>query len=115
MKKKNGNGKQAEEPENRAFEEVEDISLDKLQEVSARELIRFFTGPSAIRESKTTLNAVRLAVSSLSAVGRLKATERAKDATQLAVLQSLSKDRDQFEKYLKVSMPHLNPAALIEG
>ena len=108
MKKKSSNSEQV-------AENNEDISLDKLQEVSTRELIRFFTGPSVIRESKTAINAVRLAVSSLSAVGRLKATDRAKDATQLAVLQALSKDRDQFEKYLKVSMPHLNPAVMIEG
>ena len=88
-------------------------NLDELQFVSIAELLDFFKGPKAIRDSKPAVDAVRLAVSALSAVGRIKATERARDATQLVVLKSLAEDKKQFEKYVAASMPHLNPAKQI--
>jgi len=90
-------------------------NLEKLQEVTTKELIGFFDGPKAVRESKDALNAARLAVSTLSAVGRIKATERAKDATQLMVLKNICKDQAQFDQYVKIAMPHLNPGLMIEA
>ena len=65
--------------------------------------------------SDEQLNIARLAVSTLSAVGRIKATERAKDATQLMVIKHLATDQNQFRQYVQLAMPHLNPAPLIEN
>lgn len=90
-------------------------TLDDLESASIDKLVEFFDGPAALRESKHAVRTAQLAVSSLSAVGRLKATHRAKDATQLMVLRHLSTDKGQFAKYVKVSMPHLNPSMQIEG
>ncbi len=87
--------------------------LDELQKVSIKEIIEFFKGGQAARESKKAKEGASLAIRSLAAVGRLKATERAGDATQLAVLQAMSTDRKEFGKYVSVSLPHLNPKKLL--
>jgi len=88
--------------------------VEQLQEVAIDELLSFFGGPKAVRESKKAVIAVNLAVRSLAAVGRIKATDRARDATQLMVLKHVAADKKQFKKYLEVSMPHLNPSKQIE-
>ncbi len=87
--------------------------LEKLQEASVKKLTEFFTGASAVRESPIAIKTANLAVSALSAVGRLKATDRARDATQLLVLRNISENKAEFKTYIKASMPHLNPR--IEG
>lgn len=84
-------------------------NVEELQSVSIQELLNFFKGASALRESKTALRAVDLAVRSLAAIGRIKATERAKDGMQLTVLKSISEDKKQFQQYVTASMPHLSP------
>ena len=89
--------------------------LEKLQEVSVEELVKFFNGGGAVRESKRAREGANIAVRSLAAVGRLKATDRAKDATQLAVLQSMATDKKEFRKYVATSLPHLNPDKKLLG
>jgi len=90
-------------------------SLDELQNLAIKELVDFFQGTKAARSSKTAITASNLAVKSLGAVGRIKATDRARDATQLSLLKVIAKDKREFKKYISVSMPHLNPAKQIEG
>ncbi len=87
--------------------------LEKLQEISTKEVIDFFTGPETIRESKSAMFAANLAVKSLSAVGRLKATERVRDATQFTVLKHIAEDEKQFREYLKIAMPQMIPPKLL--
>ena len=84
-------------------------NLEELQTVSVKELLTFFSGGGAVRESKHSREGANLAVRSLAAVGRIKATDRASDATQLAVLQSMATDKKEFRKYVASSLPHLNP------
>ena len=88
--------------------------LDQLQDASIDEILKYFKAPSAAKEAGHLRDSIRVAVSSLSAVGRIKATERAKDATQLMVLRSITDDKKLFKKYVAVSMPHLNPGLQIE-
>ena len=83
--------------------------IEELQDVSIEELLKFFNGPPAIRESKDAVLGANFAVKSLSAVGRIKATDRAADSMKLTVLKTISKDKKQFQEYVKVSLPHLNP------
>jgi hypothetical protein len=88
--------------------------LEALQVAAVKKLLDFFNGPSAVHESPKAVKVANLAVSSLSAVGRIKATDRARDATQVAVLKGMATDQKQFEKYIRVSMPHLCPSEQIE-
>lgn len=87
-------------------------TLDELQQVSIEKLTGFFTEG---KTNKKAFEIARLAVSSLSAVGRIKATERARDGLQLMVIKHITEDKKLFQKYVEVSMPHLNPAKLIEA
>lgn len=95
-------------------EVVKTEKLEELQSVTIDKLLDFFKGPSAVRESKVGVRFAQMAISSLAVVGRIKATERARDATQLTVLRMIAKDEKQMEKYLRVSMPHLTPIKQIE-
>jgi len=83
--------------------------IEELQEVAIEEILRFFKASSAAKEDGWIKESARLAVSALSTVGRIKATERAKDATQLMVLKHITTDQSTFKKYVAASMPHLNP------
>ena len=92
---------------------MEDI--EKLQGVSVQNLLDLFKGPSSVWESKVALRKADTALRALSAVGRIKATERAKDSMKLVVLKSIVSDPKEFKKYVAVSMPHLNPMKQITG
>lgn len=85
--------------------------LDELQQAAVSELVNYFQGSPAKRRDVQV--AAKMAVSSLSAVGRIKATERAGDATQLEVLRNMAANRDQFAEYVAASLPHLNPTKKI--
>ena len=87
--------------------------IDKLQDSAIDELLKYFKAPLAGKEN--IKESARIAVSALSTIGRIKATERARDATQLMVLRSITDDKKLFGKYVKVSMPHLSPVLQIEG
>lgn len=87
--------------------------IEELQDVSIKELLKFFNGPQAIRESKDAKLGAALAVKSLAAVGRVKATDRAQDGMKLTILKSISGDKKQFQEYVKVSLPHLSPSKQI--
>ena len=68
---------------------------------------------AAVRESKGANNDAKLALGSLSAVGRLKATSRVGDATQLMVIKNIAEDRKEFKEFVSNSMPHLMPSKLL--
>jgi len=87
--------------------------LDELELLAAQELINFFNGPSAVKESTKALSSCKLALGSLSAISRLKATMRVKDATQIAVIQNIAENKEQFSKFAQASLPHLAPKKLI--
>ena len=97
------------------IEVVKIEKLEELQSVTIDKLLDFFKGPSAIRESKVGVRFAQMAISSLAVVGRIKATERARDATQLTVLRMIASDEKQMEQYLKVSMPHMIPMKQVEN
>jgi len=67
-----------------------------------------------IRDKKQVGDEVDYALRALAAVGRIKATDRAKDATQFMVLREITKDKKEFQKYVEISLPHLNPRKQIE-
>lgn len=87
--------------------------LGKLQGAAVKELLGYFDGPRAVRESKTAMINARLAIGALSTVARLRATERARDAMQLMVIKAVSEDKKQFAKYIRISMPELHPPKLL--
>ena len=89
-----------------------DKNTEKLQKATVKELLAYFDAPQLTRPNLIT--SARLAQSTLSAITRLRATEQHEDANKLGLLRHLSENKDEFKKYLAVSMPHLNPAALIE-
>jgi len=57
----------------------------------------------------------KLAVAMVSAIGRLRATERAADHTQFEVIRAISENREDAQKYIAVSLPHLNPIFHIQN
>jgi len=88
--------------------------VEKLQSVTVGELINFFEGPKAIRKSEPAVNAARLALGSLSAVGRIKATERAEQGMKLAVVRMIAKDLDEAKAYIAATTPELAPPKLLD-
>ena len=88
-------------------------SIDDLESAAISELLKFFNGPSAVRESSKAINGARLALGSLSAIGRLKATSRVKDATQLDVIKNVAENKKEFQEFTANSLPHLMPKKLI--
>ncbi len=89
--------------------------LELLQDATIKELLAFFDGSKATRESKDAKYAANLAVRSLAAIGRVKGTDRAQDAMRLMVIKHISEDKKEFKKYLAVSMPGLSPARQIKA
>lgn len=89
-------------------------ALEELQDLSVKELIAFFKGPRAARESKVAKEGAQIAVKALGNVGRIKATDRARDATQVDVLRNMAKDREEFGRYVAASLPHLNPVKMLK-
>ena len=87
--------------------------MEKLEGLSINELIRYFEGPSAAKQNQKAVNTARLAVATMSAIGRLKATMRVKDATQLMVIKNIAADRKEFRKFVAKSLPHLMPTKLL--
>lgn len=87
--------------------------IERLQEAAIDTLLTFLTGPKAGRENKESKLSAKLSVQTLSAVGRIKATDRARDATQLVVLRMITADQSKLQEYIKVSMPHLVPQKLL--
>lgn len=88
-------------------------NLNELQNVTVDELIGFFTGPKAVRDSERSVNAAKLAVASLSAVGRIKATERAEQGMKLAVVKMISKSQEEAQAYIAATTPELAPPKLL--
>lgn len=82
---------------------------DELKQVATTIIIEH------LRDQKHNANKVDFALRSLSAVARLKATDRAGDATQYAVIRDISKTAEDIERYLAVSLPHLNPKPLLSS
>ena len=87
--------------------------LEKLESASIEELLSYFGGPKATRESKRALTGAKLALGTLATISRLRATARVKDATQLAVINNIAKNKDEFKKFAQASLPHLVPKKLI--
>ena len=81
--------------------------VQSLQEMVVERLIEYFY---EYTDDDAEITKANLAVKALSAVGRIKATERAKDATQLSVIKVLATDRDEYSKFIQKSLPHLHPA-----
>lgn len=79
--------------------------FDTLQTQSIDVLKRYFKG-----EFKTDQMKPKIALGTLSVISRIKATERVKDATQIAVLRGIAKDEVEYKEYLRLSLPHLCPA-----
>lgn len=94
---------------------MEDDKIDQLQTVTVKQLLDFFNGTSAVKENTPAKFAANLAVRALSAIGRIKATNRAMDATQFMVIKQIAENKKEFQKYISVSMPHLNPRLRIEN
>ena len=88
--------------------EKDQHNMDELKSVAVLKILEH------LRDKKHHPDIVNISLKSLKAVAQLKATERVKDATQLSVIQELSKNKDDFKKYLEVSLPHLNPIRLLE-
>jgi len=84
--------------------------MDLLQNTAIHLLTQALAGKAVYDRHK-----VDLAMRALSAVSRLRATERVKDANQLMVLRHIAKDRAEFHNYVKISLPHLNPAKQLSG
>lgn len=67
-------------------------------------LIGFFQQESLDAQA---LAKARIATSVLSNVTRHEATERARDAMRVAVYRQISKNREEFAEFVKISMPQL--------
>lgn len=74
-----------------------------------KELDEFFKGD----EMGEDFDRARLAQATLSAVARLRATERVRDATQFHIVQALAEDQEQLKEYTKITLPHLTPAPML--
>lgn len=81
------------------MEEVQKVSLQVIGEHLA--------------EKKHSGDKVNSALRSLAAIAKLKGTERAKDATQFAILENMATNKEEFKQYVSVSLPHLNPVPLL--
>lgn len=66
-----------------------------------------------LKEKKHSGDKVNSALRGLAAIAKLKATERAKDATQAAIIHGMAENTKEFKQYVAVSLPHLNPVPLL--
>ena len=89
------------------------MSLDQLQDTTVGELIGFFQGPKALRDSEPAVTTAKLAVASLSAVGRIKATERAAQGMKLTIIKMISNNSEEAQKYAQATVPELTPKKLL--
>lgn len=96
----------AEMKEGEGMEQKTD--LNEAQSISLKIFIE------RLRDQKHSDKEVDYALRGLAAIGRIKATERAKDATQFGVIRGMSKNSDEFKKYVAISLPHLNPTKKIK-
>jgi len=84
-------------------------NLQILQDTAIDELLGYFGN-----DSSDGLRA-KLALGSLSAVARLRATERVRDATQFHIVKAVAENEEQFREYVSLTLPHLLPAKLVQG
>lgn len=83
--------------------------LDKLQDAAVATLLEYF------EDGEEEDDKAKMALGSLSAVARLKATKRAGDAVQFHVVSSLASSEDELRDYIKLTLPHLTPALALAG
>lgn len=82
--------------------------LDELQSVSVKIVTEH------LRDQKHNGSKTDFALRSLSAVARIKGTQRAGEATQAGIIRDISANQEEYKKYLAISLPHLNPVCKIE-
>jgi cbb3-type cytochrome oxidase cytochrome c subunit len=79
------------------------VEPEDLVRVSVKVLYRYLT------TNEVSPTKAKVAVTALSAVGRIKATERMRDATQFSVAKAIANNQATLQKYVAASLPHLNP------
>lgn len=82
-----------------------------LLEIALKELLEFFKGDEMGEE----FDRAKLAQATISAVGRLRATERVRDATQFHIVRALAEDQGELQDYIRTTLPHLTPAQMLAG
>lgn len=85
--------------------------LEPLIDPAIQSLKRMFEGG---REEEDFTTA-RIASSVLSTWARIKQSERAEDAIMFSMARSLAHDREELERYLKVTMPDLPMLKVVNG
>lgn len=85
-------------------------SLDHLQSLAIDELTGFFEDKKGEEEVKR--ERARMAMGTLSAVSRLRGTERVKDATQFAIIRTITNDPKIRMEYIKATLPQYCPKNL---
>lgn len=92
------------------MEQDNNTQLEELQRKAINVIVTRFDGGKLDKPDKD----VDFALRALAAVGRIKATERARDATQYAILNAIAKDRGQFQEMAKVALPQYVPTQLLD-
>jgi len=88
-------------------------NVETLKDVVIERLTQYFN-ENHLNNDEAVPDQARLAQGTLSAISRLLATYRVKDATQFAILRGISKDENQLEQYVQVMLPHLTPKKLLD-
>jgi len=94
-------------------EDFMEQKIKELQDAAVDELLAFLRGPKAVRSSKEAKFGVSIASKVFGSTTRLKATDRARDATQIAVLQMISANKEEFKKFAATTIPQLVQKSLL--
>lgn len=87
------------------------VSWTEIQNLALEEIADFLQADEMDKEDYLR---VKIALGSLSAYTRIRATERVRDVTQLRVVEALARDKEQLEEYIVSTLPHLTPARLLK-
>jgi len=85
--------------------------LDELQKKAIEVAL---DGLGSEEPKKNEIRRVDWSLRSLAAISRLRQTERARDATQFAVLKAIAADRGEFKSFAKTMLPEYMPVKLLD-
>lgn len=88
------------------------LDEEKLEEVGNLAIEEWL---SHYKDGDVTVDETDRAMRSVRLVLQYNATKRIGDATQFAILRSITEDPDQMAEYISVSLPHLSPAKQLKS
>ncbi len=92
---------------------MSDVVAD-LEKVTIEELQTYFERPIKDKGNKNFLLPARMAMSTLSALSRMRATESAQRGITVAIYREIAKNKEEFKQIIAVTMPNMIPKKLLD-